>query len=174
MAICKTSQQITLWSLHATITDILQLLGSDVTAAGSNLAQTLLAAVRIDLGNRNPHNFLFKLSLVDTILFKRIQSFDSRFYQEVLKQVDGKPESATALVPGPATIQRVHSCKWQTPKPIGTAIVSVMVATYTMFMSGWQIFTFLVVALGSGNPRAGIDDERVPILGVQHNNSIQS
>jgi len=149
-------------------TDILQLLGSDVTAAGLNLAQTLLAAVRIDLGNPNPNNFLFNLSLVDTTLSKTILSSDSGLYQEVLKQVDGKPELATALVPGPATIQRVYSCKWQIPRPIATAIVSVMVATYTMFMGGWQIFMFLVGAFHSGNPRA--DDERVPILDDQHNN----
>ncbi len=125
---------------------ILELLGEDVYAASLNLAQTLLAAVRIDLGNRNPNNFLFNLSLVDATLFKKINSSDSVLYSEVLKQVDGKPESASALVPGPATIQRVYSCNWQVPKPVPSAVISVMVATITMFMTGWQIVMVLVAA----------------------------
>ena len=147
--------------------DILELLGKDMYAASLNYAQTLLAAVRIDLGNRNPNNFLFNLSFVDATLSKKINSSDSLLYSEVLKQVDGKPESASALVPGPATIQRVYSCKWQIPKPVGTAIISVMVATITMFMTGWQIVMLLLAALASSRSQVemAMASEREPILG---------
>ncbi len=144
---------------------ILELLGEDVCAGALNLAQTLLAAVRIDLGNRNPNNFLFNLSLVDATLSKKINSSDSLLYSEVLKQVDGK--SASALVPGPATIQRVYSCNWQIPKPVGSAIISVMVATITMFMTGWQIVMVLLAGHASSNPQAEVamDGEQEPTLG---------
>ena len=147
--------------------DILELLGEGLYAASLNFAQTLLAAVRIDLGNRNPNNFLFNLSFVDATLSKKINSSDSLLYREVLKQVDGKSESASALVPGPATIQRVYSCKWQIPKPVGTAIISVMVATITMFMTGWQIVMLLLAALASSRPQVemAMAGEREPILG---------
>jgi hypothetical protein len=146
--------------------DIRELLGEDVYTASLNLAQTLLAAVRIDLGNRNPNNFFFNLSLVNATLFKKINSLDSLLYSQVLKQVDGKPESASALVPGPATIQRVYSCNWQIQKPVGSAIMSVMVATITMFMTGWQIVMLLLAALASSRSQVemAMAGEEEPIL----------
>ena len=106
----------------------------------SNLAQTILASVQIDLGNPSPSNFLLNRSVVDQTIFNKINStvVNSKLYLASTNQ-----SAPPFTLEGPATIQALYSCRLQLAKPLGPAVISVIVATLSMFMSGWGAFIFV-------------------------------
>ena len=113
-----------------------------------NLLQTIHASVRIDLGNPSQNNFFLNSSMVNDTLFNTINSTNSTnptnsiLYYSFTNQSDIEKRIATLTPEGPATIQVLYQCRLQQAKPIGSAIISVLVATLSMFSTAWAIFMF--------------------------------
>ena len=113
-----------------------------------NLLQTIHASVRIDLGNPSQNNFFLNLSMVEDTLFSTVNSTNSTnptnstLYFSVTNQSDLEKRIATLTPGGPATIQVLYQCRLQQAKSIGSAIISVLVATLSMFSTAWAIFMF--------------------------------
>jgi hypothetical protein len=116
-----------------------------------NLLQTIHASVRIDLGNPSQNNFFLNSSMVNDTLFSTINSTNSTnptnsilyFSITNLNQSEVEKRIATLTPEGPATIQVLYQCRLQQAKPIGSAIISVLVATLSMFSTAWAIFMFV-------------------------------
>ena len=111
----------------------------------SNLAQTILASVQIDLGNPSPSNFLLNRSVVDKTIFDKINTtmVNTTVVNSKLYLASTNQSAPPFTLEGPATIQALYSCRLQLAKPLGSAVISVIVATLSMFMSGWGAFIFL-------------------------------
>ncbi|KAF8893069.1 hypothetical protein BD779DRAFT_1508709 [Infundibulicybe gibba] len=120
-----------------------QILTDDNRLPFENLIQVLHAALRIDLGNPNPNN----ISSPEFPESSGLNSTASRLY------ITGSlPSAAPAslnktmsdYVPlnltGPASIRVVYLCRHQQRKPLAQAVVSVIVATMSMFSGGWAMF----------------------------------
>lgn len=122
-------------------------------AAISNFAQLARAAARIDLGHSAPNNFLTNLTLIDAVLAKDfpspLQSVDpavsegipSQMYNTWKSQIDPMTNlTYKPLVPrGPSTLQTVFRCRTSKLKSPGSLIVSVLVATLSMFSTAWGL-----------------------------------
>ncbi|KAJ7851481.1 hypothetical protein B0H13DRAFT_2254977 [Mycena leptocephala] len=96
----------------------------------SNVIQTMYAAVRIDLGNPSPNNFLLNTSVIPATIFST--------FPATLPGVDNTSEDR-----GPALMDVVYLCRFQHPLPPAQAFIAVLVATLSMFSSGWAIFLAL-------------------------------
>ncbi|KAJ7932088.1 hypothetical protein B0H13DRAFT_2651073 [Mycena leptocephala] len=107
----------------------------------SNVIQTMYAAVRIDLGNPSPNNFLLNTSVIPATIFST--------FPATLPGVDNTSEefqyhgAAALTVEGPALMDVVYLCRFQHPLPPAQAFIAVLVATLSMFSSGWAIFLAL-------------------------------
>ncbi|KAG9024588.1 hypothetical protein FRB95_011333 [Tulasnella sp. JGI-2019a] len=108
----------------------------------SDAMQFLLAAVRLDIGNVFPNNFLVYPSTMDAIVSKGSDirlalAFDKYYLPSI------------AHASRPAVIASQYLCHLPQRKPLGSVFVSVLVATLSMFSSAWAVF--LVVATYYGN-----------------------
>jgi hypothetical protein len=147
------------FSSHATPPGSLNpLLNDDTSSIISNTVQTVYASVRLDLGNRSPNNFLLNTSrIADEIIQNFPQTYpavgnialptESDLYSLLVN--DGNSANAalkniTGLLPlsapGPAVLDGVYLCHFQTAKSRGSAFIAVLVATLSMFSSGWALF----------------------------------
>ncbi|KAJ6536160.1 hypothetical protein B0H19DRAFT_1003939 [Mycena capillaripes] len=152
------------------ITDMFELYGNgsfssrstppndDMSGIISNTVQTVYASVRLDLGNRSPNNFLLNTSrIADEIIQNFPQTYpavgnialpiESDLYSLLVN--DGNSPNAalrniTGLfplsAPGPAVLDGVYLCHFQHAKSRGSAFIAVLVATLSMFSSGWALF----------------------------------
>ncbi|KAJ6563126.1 hypothetical protein DFH09DRAFT_1478117 [Mycena vulgaris] len=134
------------------------LLSDDTSGIISNTVQTVYASVRLDLGNRSPNNFLLNTSrIADEIVQNFPQTYpavqnialpiESDLYSLLVN--DGNSKNAalkniTGLLPlsapGPAVVDGVYLCHFQHAKSRGSAFIAVLVATLSMFSSGWALF----------------------------------
>ncbi|KAJ7477556.1 hypothetical protein FB451DRAFT_1032996 [Mycena latifolia] len=130
----------------------------DTSGIISNTVQTVYASVRLDLGNDSPNNFLLNTSrIADEIVRNFPQTYptvgdnalpiESDLYSLLVN--DGNSENAatkniTGLLPlsapGPAVLDGVYLCHFQHAKSRGSAFIAVLVATLSMFSSGWALF----------------------------------
>lgn len=121
----------------------------------SNILHLALAAMRVDLGNPSPNNFLTHpdaLNQTLTAVFPQTAStvsMPSKLYTYLREQslLVGS-ESGTSVfdpfrIPGPSVVQAVYVCKFLKRKDVGNLIVSVMVATLGMFTTAWTVFIFV-------------------------------
>jgi hypothetical protein len=127
---------------------------SDLYRPVINLAQTILAAVRIDLGNPSPNNFILHPSTLNATLFSTFPASNLlNASASVLYQANVRPDlygiqgSLPLTLEGPANIQVVYSCQFQQRKAPGSAFISVLVATLSMFSTGWGLCMFLAAYL---------------------------
>ncbi|KAF8216723.1 hypothetical protein K438DRAFT_401838 [Mycena galopus ATCC 62051] len=136
------------------------LVTNDTSGIISNLVQGVYAAVRLDLGNPSPNNFLLNTSLTPQAITATFpQTFPSLLNESLLHSVlvgdgyaaaygvlngAGTPYNLTGLLPltapGPAVLQGVYLCHIQRAKSPASAFIAVLVATLSMFSSGWGIF----------------------------------
>lgn len=135
----------------------------------SNLIQMVYAAVRIDLGNPSPNNFILHYSSPGLVNNTLVTSFPETpqasgtlallpmglatpriiHIEEELSRVD---------VTGPAEIQVVYLCRFQRMKSTGQVFISVLVATLSMFSSGYAAFMFGATYLAKRDRRGGSND----------------
>ncbi|KAJ7182499.1 hypothetical protein C8R43DRAFT_6256 [Mycena crocata] len=129
------------------------LLTNDTTGIISNLVQSTYALVRLDLGNPSPNNFLLNTSVLpDAILATFPQTFPTLPEPALFPLLstgvgDGWLYNITGALPlafaGPAVLDGVYLCRFQEPKSPGSAFIAVLVATLSMFSSGWALFMTL-------------------------------
>ncbi|KAF6759946.1 hypothetical protein DFP72DRAFT_1004757 [Ephemerocybe angulata] len=134
-----------------------------------NFLQLARAAAQIDLGNAAPNNFLTNLSMVDSVLIPTYPSASrpgvsvkSQLYnawksQLMQSSIEPKPY-ANLGISGPSTLQAVFICHFSRLKSTGSLLVSVLVATLSMFSSGWAIL--LIVAAHIVKTRIGSEGMR--------------
>ncbi|KAG8998983.1 hypothetical protein FRB93_013393 [Tulasnella sp. JGI-2019a] len=117
--------------------------------------QTMLAAVRIDLGNVLPNNSLANrsLSLVNQTILSNVNGNTSSQLYTMLAGGDGwmgdnYPDLcnvSTDTPPSQITLQ--YQCQVEQKKSAGAIFVSVTVATVTLFQGGWAVFMLMVTFL---------------------------
>ncbi|KAF6743203.1 hypothetical protein DFP72DRAFT_828487 [Ephemerocybe angulata] len=114
------------------------------------------ATAQIDLGNSAPNNFLTNPSMIDAVLIPefpsafqpgstaRSQLYDAWKSQKIPRTITNY---ATLAVPGPATLQAPFICHFYRLKSPGSLVVSVMVATLSMFSSAWGLSIVLAARI---------------------------
>ena len=134
----------------------------DMYPAASNLARTIHAAVRIDLGNPSPNNFIlnpFALDATITSTFPatpRLNSSASLLYDaNTHPELYGLQGMLPLAVEGPASIRVVYPCRLQQKKSAGQAFISVLVATLSMSASGWALLMFVASYWTKSGDEAG-------------------
>jgi len=131
-----------------------------------NLLQAIYAAIRVDLGNPSLNNFILNplLSLNGTIFDnfpvtpynQDKNSTTSTLYSQLHDPDPTWKEYLPVNVSGPAQIQVAYACRFQRRKPLGPLIISVLVATLSMFSSGWAVFIVLATKFAKRTDPAGI------------------
>ena len=114
-----------------------------------NLLQAVYAAIRVDLGNPSLNNFILNPSALNDTIFESFPvtaynqdqlSTTSSLYSQWHNPNPYLQKDLPVTVSGPAQIQVVYPCRFQQRKPLGPLIVSVLVATLSMFSSAWAVF----------------------------------
>ncbi|KAJ7488081.1 hypothetical protein FB451DRAFT_1126467 [Mycena latifolia] len=125
----------------------------------ANLVQSAYATVRLDLGNRAPNNFLLNTSLIPAAIESSFPQTlaqlpsDSFLYAMLVSDPSYAANQSPAVIaeynltgllpltlPGPAVVDGVYLCRFQRAKSPGSAFIAVLVATLSMFSSGWALF----------------------------------
>ena len=133
----------------------------------TNILHLALAAIRIDLGNPSPNNFLTHPDVLNQTLIavfpaiSGIPSLESRLYarlqeQALLTESGSQSDFDPFRVPGPSTVQTVYVCRFRKRKSAGNLVVTVFVATAGMFTSGWAFF-ILVARYVLSKKEEGLD-----------------
>lgn len=124
--------------------------GSDIYAPMANIIQTIHAAVQIDLGNPHDNNFLLNPSVLSRTLYSEFTAaLLSKPTISTLYQVISNGSSYTfpytlpLKVEGPAKLESRYLCRLQQIKAPAQAFIAVLVATLSMFISGWGLLMLL-------------------------------
>jgi len=116
---------------------------NDLYVPIANIVQIIHAAVLIDLGNPHKNNFLLNPSMLDKTLYSEFPAIlklrnptVSMLYQTVFA-------TGPLKVEGPAKLEARYLCHLQQMRAPAQAFIAVLVATLSMFVSGWGFFTLL-------------------------------
>ena len=128
-----------------------------------NLIQAVYASVRIDLGNPSLNNFfLYPAAMNNTIspTFPITPANGEAFSYSSLYATLSSPfpwlqQNLPVKLSGPATIQVVYPCQFLQRKGPGAFVISVLVATLSMFSTGWAAFMFIAATLAKRHNPAG-------------------
>jgi hypothetical protein len=141
------------------------LLDADVELPAFNLLQAVYAAIRVDLGNPSLNNFILNPSALNGTIFEKFPvtaynqdqlSTTSTLYSRWHNPNPDMQKYLPVNVSGPAQMQVAYPCRFQRRKPLGSVIVSVLVATLSMFSSAWAIFIYLATTYAKHTDPAGI------------------
>ncbi|KAJ7848641.1 hypothetical protein B0H14DRAFT_2767623 [Mycena olivaceomarginata] len=123
---------------------------NDTYNAVANVLQTMYAAVRIDLGNPSPNNFLLNTSVIPSTIFPTFPTTiqgvynQSEEYANLVGDAVNPDFNITGLLPltveGPAQLDVVYLCRFERPLAPAQAFIAVLVATLSMFSTGWALF----------------------------------
>ncbi|KAJ7880008.1 hypothetical protein B0H14DRAFT_3434745 [Mycena olivaceomarginata] len=133
------------------------LVTNDTLGIISNIVQSAYAAVRLDLGNPSPNNFLLNTAMISEAITATFpQTFPGLANESLLYSVlvndgyEARVEGSSGItnitgllpltLPGPAVLQGLYLCHFQRAKSLGSAFIAVLVGTLSMFYSGWAIF----------------------------------
>jgi hypothetical protein len=133
------------------------LVTNDTLGIISNIVQSAYAAVRLDLGNPSPNNFLLNTAMISEAITATFpQTFPGLANESLLYSVlvndgyEARVEGSSGItnitgllpltLPGPAVLQGLYLCHFQRAKSLGSAFIAVLVGTLSMFSSGWAIF----------------------------------
>lgn len=139
-------------------------LGADVAGPIANLLQAVYAAVRIDLGNPSPNNFILHPSAMNNTIIPIFAAtpYSSNISSRVASLYDiwAHPNATLqqflpVTLDGPAHIQAAYPCRIQTRKRTGSLIISVLVATLSMFSGGWALFMIIATLLAKREDPSG-------------------
>jgi hypothetical protein len=130
-----------------------------------NLLQAVHAAIRIDLGHSSTNNFILNPAALNNTIIpffpetpytKNTNDTTSLLYDQ---WAHPNPDLQALLpfhVPGPAHIQAAYACRVQQRKPIGSLLISVLVATMSMFSGAWAIFMIIATSLAKRSDPLGM------------------
>ncbi|KIM40014.1 hypothetical protein M413DRAFT_190109 [Hebeloma cylindrosporum] len=130
-------------------------LDADLERPFYNLLQAVYAAIRVDLGNPSLNNFILNPSALKGIIYENFPattynqnsvSTSSTLYSRWNNPTPELQKYLPVTLSGPAQVQVVYPCRFQQHKPIGSLIVSVLVATLSMFSSAWAVFILVATA----------------------------
>jgi hypothetical protein len=125
-----------------------------------NIAEMLIAAVRIDLGNPSPNNFLLHRSALNATLYSIFPAsslmnasmtslYDAIIHPELYNMGGMLP----LTMAGTANIQTLFLCHLQQLKASGPLVISVMVATLSILITVWALIikaaSFLIASPGA-------------------------
>ncbi|KAF7292679.1 hypothetical protein MIND_01166100 [Mycena indigotica] len=154
----------------------------------SNTVQSLWAALRVDLGNPSPGNFLLDPSLVPRAVFRSfpipqlpgaafVLQNESFLYSTLVgdgyyaqSQGDSAFVNTPTLLPlplpGPAVLDGVYLCQRRQLMKPGSVLVAVVAGTYTMFSTGWTVFLLLAETwfMRKKRDQGTADSEAAPIV----------
>lgn len=126
-------------------------LNDDIMLPMFNMLQTAYAIIRVELGNPSPNNFILHPNVTDSTIASKFpatplnQAGVSGLYQEWTNPDPEMKKYLPVNVSGPANIQVVYPCRFQQQKTPGQLFISVLVATSSMFISGWAVFMLVAV-----------------------------
>ncbi|KAF8802524.1 hypothetical protein BYT27DRAFT_7261057 [Phlegmacium glaucopus] len=134
-------------------------LDNDTELAIYNLLQTVYASIRIDLGNPSSNNFILNPAALNGTIaptFPVTQAngvpfSNSTLYAGWIAPIPRLQKILPVTVSGPATIQVVYPCQFQQRKSTGQLVISVLVATLSMFSTGWAVFMLIATAIVKRN-----------------------
>jgi hypothetical protein len=132
----------------------------------SNVIQSVHAALRLDLGNPSPNNFLLNTSVIPATLFASFPGLApgltnnrSRLYAALtgnpLEQSHNITELLPLSAPGPAVQDIVYLCRFQRAKSPSKGFIAVLVATLSMFSSGWALYVAVAESVVKMRDREG-------------------
>jgi hypothetical protein len=132
-------------------------LDNDTELALYNLIQAVYASVRIDLGNPSSNNFLLHPAAKDNTIASNfpITPANGEAFSNSSLYTDLTLPLPPVTLSGPAVIQVVYPCQFQQAKSPGALFISVLVATLSMFSTGWAVFMLLATALEKQHKPAG-------------------
>ncbi|KAG8881663.1 hypothetical protein FRB97_009285 [Tulasnella sp. 331] len=132
---------------------------TNYSGAVSNALQLLLTAARLDMGNIFPNNILVYANALNATIASELPvqgapstlETEPSLYIQLQNVFNDSPQASSTgvledvLDPSqPAVIASQYLCRFSQAKPLGEAFVSVLVATLSMFSSGWA--TFLLIS----------------------------
>ncbi|KAG8867974.1 hypothetical protein FRB97_002840, partial [Tulasnella sp. 331] len=116
----------------------------------NNAAQLIIAAIRLDIGNIFSNNLLVSPNTLNPTIASQYQNSSlnttapSTLYSALNRFNTGNQNWTVLNIPGdqlqPATIATQYLCHVPQRKPLGQVIISVLVATLSIFSSGWGLF----------------------------------
>jgi len=131
---------------YRVFSDIFSVIDSDLYAPIANIIQTIHASVRIDLGNPHKNNFLLNPSVLNATLSSAFSAevlpntTVSTLYEFIANRGFFTLQNALPLkVEGLAKLQTRYLCQLQRMKAPAQAFIAVLVATLSMFVSGWGL-----------------------------------
>ncbi|KAF8802521.1 hypothetical protein BYT27DRAFT_7226416 [Phlegmacium glaucopus] len=129
---------------------------NDTELAIYNLLQTVYASIRI---NPSSNNFILNPAALNGTIsptFPVTQAngvpfSNSTLYMEWIAPIPLLQQVLPVTVSGSATIQVVYPCQFQQRKSLGQLVISVLVATLSMFWTGWAVFMLIATAIVKRN-----------------------
>ena len=128
-----------------------------------NLIQTVYAAIRIDLGNPSLNNFILHPAALNGTISPTFpltpangEAFsNSSIHTDLTEPFSWLQQYLPVTVSGPAIIKLVYPCRFQQQKAVGQLIIAVLVATLSMFSTGWAVFMLIATAIAKRNNPTG-------------------
>ena len=139
-------------------------LDNDTELAVYNILQSVYAAVRIDMGNPSLSNFILNPAALNNTIYSTFpitpangEAFsNSNVYSALSSPYPWLQQNLPVTLPGPATIQVVYPCQFQQRKAAGPLFISVLVATLSMFSTGWAIYMSLATTIAKRQNPTGL------------------
>ena len=129
-------------------------LDNDTELAVYNILQSVYAAVRIDMGNPSLNNFILNPAALNNTIYPTFpitpangEAFSNSDLYLLLSSPSPWLQQNLPVLPGPATIQVVYPCQFQQRKAAGPLFISVLVATLSMFSTGWGVYMLLAMTI---------------------------
>jgi len=137
---------------------------NDTQLAIYNLLQTVYACIRIDLGNPSSNNFILNPAALNGTIaptFPLTQANGEAFSNPILYRnwIEPTPwlqQHLPVTVSGPASLKVVYPCQFQQRKGLDQLVISVLVATLSMFSTGWAVYMMIATAIAKRNNPTGL------------------
>lgn len=116
---------------------------ANLTVPVRNAFQTALAAARVDIGNSwMKNNFLLNTSLENATLAVPpvVAPTGQGPLSVLLNAIHPDPLNMSDTDVYPAVFNTVYQCQTTQRKSVGSVIISILVATLSLFTSGWGVF----------------------------------
>ena len=138
-------------------------LDNDTELAVYNILQTVYAAIRIDLGNPSLNNFILYPAALNNTIYSTFpitpangEAYsNSTLYSTLSSPYPFLQQYLPVTLSGPATIQVVYPCQFQQLKAPGALVISVLVATLSMFSTGWAVYILLATTIAKRHNPTG-------------------
>lgn len=137
------------YSAYSPIDDTNQVnIDDDIAGPLNNIIRIIHAAARVDLGIDSPNNLILHSEVANASLVTTFPTTDLNPTNDTSASLLLDWINPTSVikpyipvnVSGPAELEVVYLCRLQHRKAAGQLFISVLVATLSMFSSGWALF----------------------------------